>query len=206
MEQNFNAEERELIKLVNFFKKNNERLNPGDAMAEEYKVMMETCDRLMEQLNIHAKNRQIILGEREQLRNLIKDNAHCPKCEKNANLKLSGTDKSVQGWLSNKYRCRKCNIEFVWNAPNNPWDMVAYVEHFVHVLEEKMKEESVNEESRKANEEALSQMRSNLGKIKPVVDASELDLKDLQEREIAMADMVNKVKKHLLIEKIRLDL
>ena len=206
MDQNFNAEERELIKLVSFFKKHTERLNPGDALLAEYKIMLETCDKLVEQMNVHAQNREIILGEREQLKNLVKDNAHCPKCEKNANLKLTGTDKSEQGWKSNKYRCRKCNIEFVWNAPNNPWDMIAYVEYFVVKLENSLAEENLDEATKKANEEALMQMKNNLAKIKPVVEASALDLAGLEKREAEMADMVSKVKKHLLIEKIRLDL
>src|SRR3954471_16633300 len=131
MEPNLKPEERELIKLVNYFKKRGEVLIIENKLGEEYAQMLETCDKLVEQLNVHAKNREIILNERKQLESMVKDNAKCPSCHSNEMLKNIGTEKNEQGWTSNKYKCRRCNITFVWNAPNNPWDMIPYVEKFV---------------------------------------------------------------------------
>lgn len=205
MKENLNPNERELIKLVGFFKKRVEKLTLEKKLEGDYNQMIETCDKLIEQLTLHANNREIILGERAQLENLVKDNAQCPKCFKNSHLKLIGTDKSPQGWKSNKYKCRRCNIEFVWNAPNNPWDMIEYVEHFVAELENKVQDESLDESTKKLNMEALEQMKTNLAKLKPIVEASKLDMTDLEVREKEMSEMINKVKKHLLIEKIKME-
>jgi hypothetical protein len=202
MEEKYNADERELVKLVAFFRKHAERLN-GD---ENYPHMMETCDRLLEQLDIHVKSREAVLASRDQLDSLVQDNAACPRCEKSANLKMIGVDISPQGWKNNKYRCRACNIEFVWNVPNNPWDMVPYVEAFIGELEKRSMDAGQDEATRRMNAEALEQMRQNLGKIKPIVEASQANMAELEVREQEMSDMVNKVRKHLLIEKIRLDL
>jgi hypothetical protein len=154
---------------------------------------------------LHAKNRETVLKEREQLRGMVRDNAQCPSCKSSANLKTIGTDRNEQGWQSNKYKCRKCNITFVWNTPNNPWDMIPYVENFIANLESKMVSDEIDEESRQQTTAAIEQMKANLGKLKPVVEASDLDYSELQEREIQMAEMVNKFRKHLLIEKIRLE-
>lgn len=204
MSQNFKPEEREVIKLVGFFKKKAEQLIAEDKLSDEYKQMIDTCDKLVGQMEIHAKNREVILAEREQLSNMVKDNAKCPKCDSNANLKHIGVDRNEQGWKSNKYKCRKCNIEFVWNAPNNPWDMIPYVESFLANLETKLNEQ--DDPSLKQNtQDVLSLMKANLDKLKPVVEASDQDMAELEAREAEMSDMVRKVKKHLLIEKIRME-
>jgi hypothetical protein len=204
MSQNLKPEERELVKLVGFFKKKAEMLISENKMSEDYRQMIETCDKLVSQLELHAQNREIILAEREQLKSLVKDNAKCPKCESNTNLKTVGVDKNEKGWKSNKYKCRKCNIEFVWSAPNNPWDMIPYVEGFVDNLEKKAQEEP--DESLKQNTlDVLNLMKANLAKLKPVVEASDLDLAELEAREAEMSNMVHTVKKHLLIEKIRME-
>jgi hypothetical protein len=202
---NLKDNERELIKLVNFFKKRAEKLMQENKLDSDYSQLIATCDKLVEQLHIHARNREIILGEREQLSNLVKDNASCPKCGKNTQLKLSGTDKSPEGWKSNKYRCRKCNIEFVWSRPNNPWDMIPYVENFVAGLEQKVTDENVDVDSKLLAMETVVQMKANLAKLKPVVEASDLDMADLEAREKEMAKMVHEFKNHLMIEKIRMD-
>lgn len=206
MELNYNQEERELVKLVSFFKKQSERFSASKENEEAYRQMMETCDKLVEQLNIHAQHRETILMQREELKKLVRDNAQCPKCASSANIKMTGTDKSQQGWMSNKYKCRRCNIEFVWNAPNNPWDMVPYVEHFIVEIEKKLGDGSLDEQTVAANAAALSQMKENLSQIKPVVEMSEKNRVEMEAREQVMADMINKVKKHLMIEKIKMDL
>jgi len=204
MNPNLKPEERELVKLVGFFKKRAERMIEEQKVDPEYNQLIETCDKLVAQIELHARNREIVLGEREQLKGLVKDNARCPKCESNANLKMVGTDVNEQGWKSNKYKCRKCNIEFVWNAPNNPWDMIPYVENFLSNLEHKLEAEA-DPTLRDHTKDVLNLMKANLDKLKPVVEASDLDLKELEEREKEMAEMVHKFKKHLLIEKIRME-
>ncbi|HOZ87555.1 MAG TPA: hypothetical protein PL029_07345 [Bacteroidia bacterium] len=205
MEQSLKPEERELVKLVNYFKKRAEILIIENKLDDEYRQMLDTCDKLTAQLYLHAKNRQMVLSEREQLQSLVKDNAKCPQCSSNVQLKLIGTDKNDRGWKSNKYKCRRCNITFVLNTPNNPWDMIPYVEDFVGNMEAKLNNEQLDETSKEHTRLALGQMKANLSKLKPVVDASDLDFAELEEREKQMAEMVHKFKKHLMIEKIRLE-
>ena len=205
MDQNLKPEERELIKLVNYFKKRGEILIVENKLGDEYSQMLETCDRLVEQLEVHAKNRQVVLTEREQLQNMVKDNAKCSSCSSNEMIKVIGTDTNEKGWKSNKYKCRRCNITFVWNTPNNPWDMIPYVERFVVNMQNRLEDENLDDDSRQQTTMALEQMIANIGKLKPVVEASDKDVAELEEREKQMADMVHKFKKHLMIEKIKLE-
>jgi len=205
MERNLKPEERELVKLVQYFKKRAQVLITENKLEEDYRLMLETCDKLTEQLYAHARNRDTINSEREELQGMIKDNAKCPKCHSNELLKVIGFDTTPQGWKSNKYKCRKCNIAFVWNMPNNPWDMIPYVEKFISDTELKMSHLDPSDPGREATSAGLEAMRANLARLKPVVEASDLDMKDLEEREIQMSDMVHKFKKHLQIEKIRLE-
>jgi DNA-directed RNA polymerase subunit RPC12/RpoP len=205
MDQNLKPEERELVKLVQYFKKRAQVLITEDKLEEDYRLMLETCDKLAEQLYAHAKNRDTILAEREELQGMIKDHAKCPKCNSNDMLKVIGFDTTPQGWKSNKYKCRKCSIAFVWNTPNNPWDMIPYVEKFIQDTESKMNSLDPADPGREPIAAGIDVMKTNLGKLKPVVEASDLDMKDLQEREKQMSEMVHTFKKHLMIEKIKLE-
>jgi hypothetical protein len=202
MDQKYTASEREFLRLANFFKKQAQRLKEEHKLGEDYIQIVETCDKLEQQLHLHAESRAAILDAQEQLKSLVKDNAQCPKCGKSSHLKGLGTEKSPQGWVSNKYKCRKCNIEFVWNAPNNPWDMIGYVEQVVADLEKKMANQSP--EVQQQNEQALAQMKANLATLKPVIEASRKSVLELEQKEQIMCDMVLKVNKHLMIEKIRM--
>ena len=205
MNPDLKPEERDLYKLVNYFKKRAEILIIENRLDEEYRQMLDTCDKLTEQLELHAAKRTAVQEERELLKGLVKENAQCPKCESNSNLKIIGVEANEKGWKSNKYKCRKCNITFVWNTPNNPWDMIPYVENFIEQMELKVSDPLMDDISKEQNLQALTQMKTNLQKLKPVVDASDLDLKELEEREVLMADMVHKFRKHLMIEKIRME-
>jgi hypothetical protein len=205
MEQNLKPEERELVKLVQYFKKRAQILIAEDKLDDDYRQMMETCDKLIEQLNLHARNRGLILAERETLENMIKDNAKCPKCASNEKLKLSGTDTNEQGWTSNKYKCRRCNIEFVWNAPNNPWHMIPYVEKFISDTEKKLSEQDQSDPNYEPTAQMIEGMKMNLDRLRPVVSASDADMKELEERETQMTELVHKMKKHLMIEKIKME-
>jgi hypothetical protein len=205
MSHNLKENERELIKLVNFFRKHAERLISEKKVDAEFQQLIDTCEKFAEQLNLHAGRREEVLQQREQLKNLVKDNALCPKCNKNTHLKLSGIDKHPQGWKCNKYKCRKCNIEFVWSRPNNPWDMIPYVEGFVVDLQQKAQNETTAADERQLAMETISQMQGNLDKLKPVIDASDQDYRELLERDEEMSKMIHEFKNHLLIIKIKMD-
>ncbi len=204
MDQILKPEEKELIRLVDYFKKRAQTL-PANKLPVDYEQVMDTCNKLIEQMNFHAQNREIVLNERQKLEGMIKDNAKCPKCSSADMIKPIGFETNSQGWKSNKYKCRRCNIAFVWNTPNNPWDMVPYVEKFIIDTVAKISEQDINDPEIQPSIIALDQMRTNLGKLKPVVEASDNHLKELNARETEMADMVKKVKKHLMIEKIKLE-
>lgn len=205
MDHTLKPEERELIKLAQYFKKRSQILIAENKLDERFSQMLETCDKLVEQMELHAKNRKAILAERDLLKGMIKDNAKCPKCSNADMLKIIGTDTNPEGWKSNKYKCRRCNITFVWNTPNNPWDMVGYVEKFIKDTEEKLAGLDLTDPNNEVTLAGLEMMKANLAKLKPVTEASDLDMKDLQEREVVMADMVHKFKKHLQIEKIKME-
>lgn len=205
MAPNLKAEERELIRLVNFFKRKVKVLTAENKLKEDYSEMIQTCEKLVEQIAIHAGHRDTVIKDRERLKGLIKEQALCPHCGKNFNLKLIGTDKSAEGWKSNKYRCKKCNIEFVWNAPNNPWDMVPYVEKYIFTLEEKLEKEDVDDDTKEQNHQAIEQLKGNLAKLKPIVEASELDLSEMESRDKEMSEIVRNFTKQLMIEKIRME-
>jgi hypothetical protein len=207
MDTLFNAEERELVKLVTWFKKKAQKISEEKPEnAEEYTQLVQTCEKLVDQLGIHAKYREAVLDKREELKMMVKDNARCPECNKADMLKLTGVDTSAQGWKNNKYRCRRCNIEFVWNTPNNPWDMVPYVEEMVAVLEKKINEETPNNGAHQLIVDAISSMKGNLEILRPIVEASDKDYSELQAREQEMADIVQRFKKQLMIEKIRMEM
>ncbi|HEY1039120.1 MAG TPA: hypothetical protein VGF30_06925 [Bacteroidia bacterium] len=205
MEKNLKPDEREVVKLVQYFKKRAQVLITEDKLTEEYQQMLDTCDKLIEQLYLHAGDREAILAEREQLQGMIKDNAKCPKCNSNEMLKVIGTDTSAEGWESNKYKCRKCNIAFVWNTPNNPWHMIPYVEKFIAETELKLSGIDPADIERAVTMKGLEQMKENVARLKPITETSDLNLKNLEEREVQMADMVRKFKKHLMIEKIKIE-
>jgi hypothetical protein len=205
MDANFNAEEREVVKLVHYFKKRAERLIEENKLDANYSELLQTCDKLVEQLQVHAGQRAEILKERDLLQTLVRDNAACPKCNTRDQLKLSGIDTSKEGWKSNKYKCRKCNIEFVWVAPNNPWDMVPYIEKHIFELDSKLQVADSDVESKLPFQNLLENMKANLGRLKPIVEASDKDLKELEERENEISEVVKKFKKHLQIEKIRME-
>jgi hypothetical protein len=203
MEEYFKSEERELVKLVQYFKKRAQTLLAENKLGDDLGQMIEACDKFVEQLNFHARSRETIMNAREQLKGLIRDNAKCPTCHSAEKLKIIGFDTNAQGWKSNKYKCRKCNIAFVWNAPNNPWDMIPYVEKFIADTEIKLSESSDPETENTLA--ALAQMKNTVATLKPVVESSDKDLKEMEERELQMADMVRKFKKQLAIEKIRME-
>jgi hypothetical protein len=204
MNKNFNQRERDLVKLAGFFKKQSKKLIEEGKLGDEHKQVEQAVDRFMEFLNKHADTRAFVMEQRDYLNHLVKDNASCPKCRTKEKLKVVGVDKNDKGWKSNRYKCRKCNIEFTWNTPNNPWHMIEYIEDVLEQMRPKSLDESTAPEKEEADA-AIASMQGNLGKLKPVIDAHDKDYSDLQTRELEMEKLIHEFKNSLMIEKIKMD-
>jgi hypothetical protein len=205
MNQNLNQNERELIKLIKFFSKRAEQLILDGTLSEEHRQLGEACQKLTNQIYRHADVREQVTQKREKLKNIIKDNASCPKCHGNTHLKLIGTAKTEKGWKSNKYKCRRCNLEFVWGKPNNPWDMVIFLEQYLLEMAANTANETLPEEVRQQSAQVIDQLQVSLEQLKPVLAGSDQELADLEATETEMSKMVHQFKNHLLIEKIKLN-
>jgi hypothetical protein len=196
MNKHFKANERELIKVATFFKKQSKKLIAEGKLGEEHKKVEEAVNRFIEHMNMHANTRAAVLEQRDYLKKLVKDNPQCPQCRTNNMLKFAGTEKNDKGWQSNRYKCRKCNIVFTWNMPNNPWDMIRYIEEVLVTLQLKSDAETTT---------AIQNMQANLDRLKPVIDAHDQEYNDLQTREAEMDKLIHEFKNSLLIEKIKMD-
>jgi hypothetical protein len=202
MNKNFKPTERELIKVATFFKKKSKQLIEEGKVGEENIKVQEAVDRFIEQMSQHADARALVLEQREYLEKLVKDNALCPQCHSRDMLKFVGCERSEKGWKSNRYKCRKCNILFTWNLPNNPWDMIAYIGNVLGQLREKNDRGDPSTEEEKA---AVVTMQANLDRLTPVIAAYDKDYADMLAREAEMEKLVHEFKNSLLIEKIKLD-
>src|ERR1044071_1567837 len=145
MNKNFKSNERELIKIATFFKKQSRLLIEAGKLGEEHKKVEEAVDRFVEHLEQHANARAFIMEQRESLNKLVKDEAECQPCHKKDMLKFVGVEKNEKGWRSNRYKCRRCNIAFTWNRPNNPWDMILYIEEVIQLLKAKNEDASTDD-------------------------------------------------------------
>ena len=205
MNKNFKANERELVKVATFFKKQSKKLIAEGKLGEENKKVEEAVDRFIEHLNNHVNTRAFILEQREYLNKLVKDNAQCPQCHSREMLKLAGSEKNEKGWKSNRYKCRKCNIHFTWNMPNNPWDMIQYIEEVLQTLRSKTENDATTDQEKSERQAVIANMSANLDKLKPVIDAHDKEYNDLLTRETEMEKLVHEFKNSLLIEKIKMD-
>jgi hypothetical protein len=205
MNKHFKANERELVKVVTFFKKQSKKLIEEGKLGEEHKTVETAVDKFVEQMEKHAETRAFILEQRGHLQKLVKDNAQCPTCHKKDMLKLVGTEKNEKGWKSNRYKCRRCNIEFTWNLPNNPWDMLQYIDEVLQLMRSKYSDASTADDEKEQITSAIAGMEANLQKLKPVIDAHNEEYNALQERESEMERLIHEFKNSLLIEKIKMD-
>ncbi|WP_026463038.1 hypothetical protein [Adhaeribacter aquaticus] len=205
MNQYLKPNERELIKLIKFFQKRADHLIKEGALSEEHQQLGIACEKLTTQIFNHAQAREHITQKREKLGSIIVDNAACPKCHKSSHIKLTGTAKHQKGWKANKYKCRRCNIEFIWNKPNNPWDMVLFLEQYIGEMEANVQNETLPEEVRNQSGQVIEQLQVSLTQLKPVLEGSDSEMADLQATELEMSKMVHQFKNYLLIEKIKLD-
>lgn len=205
MNKNYKTNERELVKVATFFKKQSKKLIEEGKLGEENKQVGEAVDKFIEHLDHHANTRAFILEQRDYLNKLVKDNARCPQCHSSDMLKPAGTEKNEKGWKSNRYKCRKCNIYFTWNMPNNPWDMIQYIHEVLEMLRSKYESENATEQDRSDARASIAAMQANLDKLKPVIDAHDKEFDELQARDEEMDKLVHEFKNSLLIEKIKMD-
>jgi hypothetical protein len=147
MNRNYKANERELVKVATFFKKQSQRLIEEGKLGEEHRKVGETVDRFIDHLEQHANTRALVQEQRDYLTKLVKDNAKCPQCHSSDMLKSAGTEANEKGWKSNRYKCRKCNIYFTWNMPNNPWDMIAYIQEVLQGLKSKYENQATPDDA-----------------------------------------------------------
>ena len=204
MNKALKANERELIKLTRYFSKRAEQMAVDGELSEDQVKLTEACENLERQLLQHADNRTAILDKRAQLEKLIEDNAQCPKCHKADMLKRQGVATNEHGWKSNTYRCRRCNTTFTWNRPNNPWDMMAFLELYIKELEASLNAE-IDPALRQHTEAALPQLQDSLSRLRPVLQGSDEEVEALMEKEREMDKLIHQFKNYLLIEKIKLD-
>lgn len=205
MNKHFNQKERDLVKLATFFKKQSKKLIDEGKLGDEHRSVEDAVNRFLEHLDNHANTRAFILEQRDYLDKLVKDNARCPSCHTSDKLKLVGVEKNEKGWKSNRYKCRKCNIEFTWNMPNNPWHMIEHIEEVLQQLRSKISEESTPAHDKEQATAVIENMQANLEKLRPVIDAHNKDYGDLQAREDEMERLIHEFRNSLLIEKIKMD-
>jgi transposase-like protein len=201
---NFKENERELVKLVNFFSRRAQKLMNEGKLGPEHAEVSQACEHLITQLNNHALLREQVILRREELKAVVKDDPSCPKCNSNTHLKLVGTDVHEKGWKCNRYRCRRCNIEFTWNRPNNPWDMVSYMKELIKLMEMNLQSE-MNEELKSNSELMLAQTQESLGKLQDIISTCDTEYEEMQTRDVEMDKMIKEFKRYLLIEKAKME-
>jgi hypothetical protein len=205
MNKNFKSNERELVKVATFFKRQSRKLMLEGKLGEEHEKVSQAVDSFIEQMATHADTRAEILQRREALKKIVKDNALCPRCNTGDKLKLVGTEKNDKGWKSNRYRCRKCNIEFTWNRPNNPWDMIKYIEEVIALLTTKLGDPSISDAEKQQVATGIENMKGNLESLKPVIDSHDEEYNAILSRDTEMEQLIHEFKNSLLIERIKMD-
>jgi hypothetical protein len=120
-------------------------------------------------------------------------------------LKIVGVEKNEKGWKSNRYKCRRCNIEFTWNLPNNPWDMLLHIDEVLQLMRSKYGDASTGNDEKEQITTAIASLEANLQKLKPVIDEHNAEYNALQERDLEMEKLIHEFKNSLLIEKIKMD-
>jgi len=205
MNNNLKSNERELVKVATFFKRHSRKLMQEGKLGEEHKSVGEAVDRFIDQMVSHAMTRAAIFAHREKLSKLVKDNPVCPRCNTNEKLKHAGTEKNEKGWTSNRYRCRKCNITFTWNRPNNPWDMISYINDMIGVLMLKINGKEIGEAEKAQTEQLIESMQSNVNALQSAIASHDTEYKTIVDKDLEMEKMIHDFKNMLLIEKIKMD-
>jgi hypothetical protein len=205
MNKNFKSNERELVKVASYFKRQSKKLVAEGRLGEEHLKVSDAVDRFVEQMESHANMRAEIMARRESLGKIVKDNAICPKCGTSDKLRFIGTERNEKGWKSNRYRCRKCNVDFTWNRPNNPWDMIKYIEEVIGLLTTKLNGPATAEEEKAQIASGIHNMNDNLEKLKPIIEAHDLEYNAIVARDAEMEQLIHEFRNSLLIERIKMD-
>lgn len=197
-----NDKERELIKLTNHFRKKAELMIEEGTLSDEFKSVVEACERLSSIIFEHAETRKSVLEKREILKNIVKDNASCPQCSSNEHLKYVALDVNDKGWKFNKYKCRRCNISFVWNRPNNPWDMLLFIDQLKTDFMVKVMNNEVEEDEKMLSLEMIKQLDESLSTLQPVIEQSDLEASEMERKDQQVSTMIAEFTKYLQIQKI----
>ncbi|WP_207431986.1 hypothetical protein [Sabulibacter ruber] len=205
MKQHITENEREVIKLITFFKKRGERLAAEGALTQEHEELNAACERLTQKIYNHADFRQQVLDKHETLKRIIEDNAQCPSCSKSDMLKKTDVATTELGWKSNRYRCRRCNIVFTWNRPNNPWDMIPFLELCVKELDDNIASQPMDEALKARATEARDHMAASLEQLRAAIQLADTEKQQMEAQDKEMARMLHEFKKYLMIEKIKLE-
>ena len=204
MNQNLNQEEREVVKLALFFQKNAKRIIEEKALDENHLELSDSCEKIITALNTHADFRASVLQQQQELQSAIQDNAVCPKCEGVEYLKHIGVD-STEEWKCNKYKCRRCNITFVWNRPNNPWDLLKFVDKLKEQLQVQMGVAQMGGLSSAEFAPMMENLDSQMANLKATIDHVDKIHAEMIEKDQTMTSLVKEFKKFLMIEKIKLE-
>ncbi|WP_192820209.1 hypothetical protein [Rufibacter sp. LB8] len=205
MKQHLTENEREVIKLIQFFKKRGERLAEEGSLTQEHQDLNAACERLTEKIYNHADFRQQVLEKHETLKGIIEDHAQCPTCNKMDLLKKVGVVTNEANWKLNRYKCRRCNIEFTWNRPNNPWDMIPFLEVCLQELDNNIGSAEMEDELKTRAQGARDHMSQSLEQLRTAIEAADAEKAGMEEKDKEMARMLHDFKKYLMIEKIKLE-
>ncbi|MGV3541008.1 MAG: hypothetical protein ACO1OQ_14430 [Rufibacter sp.] len=205
MKQHLTENEREVIKLISFFKKRGERLAEEGSLTQEHEELNAACERLTEKIYRHADFRQQVLDKHQTLKGIIEDNAQCPTCHKADMLKKVGVVNNEFGWKMNRYKCRRDNIEFTWNRPNNPWDMIPFLEVCLQELDTNIDSANMDQELKDRAQEARDHMAVSLDQLKAAIHSADTEKSQMEEQDKEMSRMLHEFKKYLMIEKIKME-
>ncbi|GAA4302849.1 hypothetical protein [Nibribacter koreensis] len=205
MKQNLTENEREVIKLITFFKKRGERLAQEGALTQEHEELNTACERLTEKIYAHADFREQVQEKTETLRGIIQDQAQCPNCGKSDMLKKVSVATNELGWKSNRYKCRRDNIEFTWNRPNNPWDMIPFLELCLQELDKNLQGTEMDEALKERAQGARDHMAISLEQLRTAIASADAERLRMEEQDVEMNKMLHEFKKYLMIEKIKME-
>jgi hypothetical protein len=203
MNSNYNDDEREVVKLANYFIRQAKKYTDVSESGQQL-ALISSCQQICDVLSNHADYRSAIEEEKQYLSKIIKDNAVCPKCSSMEYLRFSEVDNSEE-YKCNRYRCRKCNIAFTWNRPNNPWDMLKFVKRLKQEMEDKFNR---SREMGNENSDDLSSIE-NLGveveKLSSAIDQFDARYNQMTSKDEEIQAMVKDFKKYLKIEKVKFE-
>src|SRR5690606_21463649 len=116
-------------------------------------------------------------------------------------LKYIGED-DTEEWKCNKYKCRRCNITFVWNRPNNPWDLLKFVER---LKEQLILQAGISGGAGSQLSPLLVNLEAQMESLRNAISHVDKVYSEMIEKDQAMATLVKDFKKLLMIEKIKLE-